>query len=215
MESTAAPRVLTFQPEVEANPASLKVISMNILAQHLIDGELPGYPYTNSKHQDKLSALRVDQLARFLSDHTDFDVLNLQEVGPLDESTIKKALKAINPTKDRFEIVLARNVGGASQLRVCTVFNKTTLTKVSTMDVYCDKYGKLGQFGLVTQFRHNHTQRDFHCVNVHLNAGKNASDDEVRNNQLIVLKSLPLFSAPGAQIVMTGDFNSHIDRLYK
>jgi hypothetical protein len=43
--------ILTWNPQV-ALPAvgKLLVITLNILAQHLIDGELPAFPYLNSRH---------------------------------------------------------------------------------------------------------------------------------------------------------------------
>jgi hypothetical protein len=93
-----SPPPLTFIPYEKQEhlfTSLLKVLSLNLLAQHLIDGELPAYPYRNSLHEPILRDLRLKQLQSFLStlsdqDQLPFDIINFQEIGPLDVDTVEK-----------------------------------------------------------------------------------------------------------------------------
>ena len=77
----------------------LKVLSLNILAQHLIDGECPAYPLVNNNDsRQDLREIRTKNLVHFLTSEgmKDFDILNLQEIGPRD-------LEFINQTRIELE----------------------------------------------------------------------------------------------------------------
>ena len=70
---------------------SLKIISLNILAQHLVDGECPSYKHVNNPYDPTiLQTIRLQCLEGFIKDVGIFDFLNLQEVGPLDIEMVNK-----------------------------------------------------------------------------------------------------------------------------
>ncbi|TNV77134.1 hypothetical protein FGO68_gene7163 [Halteria grandinella] len=200
-------QILAFTPTTE--PISLKILSLNILAQHLCDGELPAYPYINSKHQSTLQALRQEQLSKFFSEHKSADIFHLQEVGPLDEATVQNAHKS--SLGSNFEYIISRSFGGTAKLQLVTIFNTLTLDKISVQDIYFPKKGKLFQFGLALQFRHKMTLETFHSINVHLNGGKTPEDKAIRTEQLKVLIENPIFKE--RNVVLTGDFNTELDEL--
>ena len=70
--------ILNFSSE--SSSPSIKVISLNLLAQHLIEGECVSYQHKNDKAKpEPLKAIRLACLTKFLRQDTvkDFDILNL------------------------------------------------------------------------------------------------------------------------------------------
>ena len=86
-----------------------KLMSLNILAQHLVDGECPAYPFINDpENVGDLQDKRYQCLANFLQSKVakGFDILVLQEVGPLDLKMIHKVLETLNNSSFTFTFVI-------------------------------------------------------------------------------------------------------------
>ncbi len=105
---------------------------MNILGQHLIDGQCVAYPHVNNeKKPEILRAVRLKCLLQFLRqpDIAGFDILNLQEVGPLDIILVEETMTALNETSSdwSYSAIVAKKAGGGAGLKVVTIYNKKTL----------------------------------------------------------------------------------------
>ena len=69
---------------------------------------------------------------------------------------------------------------GGAGLKVASLFNKETVTFVSSNQLRCKKNGRLCQYGLISTLISNKTENQFNVINVHFSAGSDVSDFDLR-----------------------------------
>jgi hypothetical protein len=141
---------------------SLVIISLNILSQKLVDGELPSYKWLyrdDEKRKDYLNE-RFRLFKKFLekvktqTGGSPIHILNMQEiVCQEDYQLIQRITDYLNMEDDDYILEVAREATGAQGLKVATIFKKSLQKQGDTGDLLYKKGDKSIQFGLIQHFR--------------------------------------------------------------
>ncbi|CDW83185.1 UNKNOWN [Stylonychia lemnae] len=190
---------------------------MNILAQHLIDGQCCSYRQVNDKkNPELLRNIRFEAIKTFVtqSDIQDFDILNIQEVGPLDQELMASVLDFLNEQDNKYAYTTSQKPTGAQQLKCATIHNNKKLQELNVDSLLIMKKEKVNQFGYFQTFRHREAQKLFVNCNLHLSGGKTEEDRLTRQTQLNLIRDHPIWK-DNYPIILGGDMNTEIEELVK